>query len=174
MVLFICQNGNLLPKKVAIVVGIGVLSRCDGVFQSLGSLSTICILLPFYSLRIFWFCVQWIGSTWREICAQLGFDFEQCQIHLIWMSQMQLGWLKLIEIWRRKCEVKAKSMFRGLSYLPTSTDLVMLCDCVVKMWTELGKGRAGVTNLIGNGPSCQYCEMSRVSWAYPAVSVLTP
>ena len=90
----------------------------------------------FHSTAYVYFDSAFSGSTWREICAQLGFDFEQCQIHLIWMSQMQLGWLKLIEIWRRKCEVKVKSMFRGISYLPTSTDLVMLCDCVAKMWTE--------------------------------------
>lgn len=37
----------------------------------------------FHSTAYVYFDSAFSGSTWREICAQLGFDFEQCQIHLI-------------------------------------------------------------------------------------------
>jgi len=82
VVLFICQNGNLLPKKVAIVVGIGVLSRCVIVCFNLWEASAVSVS-SFHSTAYVYFDSAFSGSTWREICAQLGFDFEQCQIHLI-------------------------------------------------------------------------------------------
>jgi len=37
----------------------------------------------FHYTSYVYFDFAFSGSTWREICAQLGFDFEQCQIHLI-------------------------------------------------------------------------------------------
>ena len=130
--------------------------------------------LFFHSTAYVYFDSAFICSFfWREICVQLDFDFEQCQIPVIWMNQMQLGTLKPGKK-SLKREIKGRSqLFRGISYLHTSIDLVMLCDCVV--WVRIKgdrrrnvshcvrRGQAGVTNLIGSGPRCHYFVSSRIN-----------
>ena len=77
-------------KRCDVGMGVSVCVKM-GLFQSLGSCSSFYLLVPFYSLRIFWFCVQLFLLEGNLRSAGFWFWTMPNSCYRKWLNQMQLG-----------------------------------------------------------------------------------